>query len=146
MAPLTPRVRRLCCDPQLSVAISFFQVAQLHTCSQSRISQFDQKHKRNSTELQIIQITSSSDNQSIMKVAVVLFILSVYYIASTEQAANPRSWEEMERRAQQGIKKFKMNGGAAFSQRAKAAQVTIPTDSQELYECVNQDCATSENN
>ena len=39
-----------------------------------------------------------------MKIAAVLFILSVYYIANTEQAAYPRSWEEMEREVQQGIR------------------------------------------
>ena len=54
-----------------------------------------------------------------MKIAAVLFILSVYYIANTEQAAYPRSWEEMEHRAQEGIKNFKMNAGA-LSQGAKA--------------------------
>ena len=43
-----------------------------------------------------------------MKVAAVLFILSVYYIASTEQAAiaapgvrtYPRSWDKLQRKAQ----------------------------------------------
>ena len=77
-----------------------------------------------------------------MKIAAVLFILSVYYIASTEQAAEPRSWEEMERRVQLGIKKFKMNAGSLSHdqlQRAKA-QYDIPTDPKELYECANQDC------
>ena len=53
-----------------------------------------------------------------MKIAAVLFILSVCYIAGTEQAAVPagvhtypsRSWhKEMERKAQQGMKDFKMN-------------------------------------
>jgi Skp family chaperone for outer membrane proteins len=54
----------------------------------------------------------------IMKTAVVLFILTVCYIASTEQAAAPvptgmhtypsRSWKEMEHKIQQGMKNFQM--------------------------------------
>ena len=32
-----------------------------------------------------------------MKIATVLFLLSVYCIAGTEQAAYPRSWEELQR-------------------------------------------------
>ena len=80
-----------------------------------------------------------------MKIAAVLFILSVYYIASTEQAAGPagvhtypRSWEEMQHKARQGMKNFKMNAEAY--PRAKAAQVNIPTNLQELQQCANKDC------
>ena len=76
-----------------------------------------------------------------MKIAAVLFILSVCYIASTEQAAAPagvhtypsRPWKEMERKAQQGMEEFRMK-----AQNAKAAQ--IPTDPEELRQCANQDC------
>ena len=85
-----------------------------------------------------------------MKIAAVLFILSGYYIASTEQAAGPtgvhtypRSWEEMQRKARQGMKYFKMNSEAYPG--AKAAQVNIPTNPQELQQCANKDCPGGEN-
>ena len=66
----------------------------------------------------------------LMKIAAVLFILSVCYIASTEQAAAPAGvhtypsrpwpWKEMERKAQRGMEDFKMKA-KAFSQNAEAA-------------------------
>ena len=76
------------------------------------------------------------EDQSILKIAAVLFILSVCYIASTEQAAVPpgmhtypsRPWKEMERKAQQGMEEFKMKA-KAFYENAKAAQ--IPTDPED---------------
>ena len=84
-----------------------------------------------------------------MKNAGVLFILSVCYIASTEQAAVPAGmhtypsspWKEMEHKAQQRMEGFKMKA-KAFSENAKAAQ--IPTDPEELRRCANQDCPESE--
>ena len=84
-----------------------------------------------------------------MKIVAVLFILSVCYIASMEQAAAPagmhtypsRSWKEMERKAQQGMEEFKMKAIEAFSENAKT-QVDVPTNPQELYECANQDCGS----
>jgi hypothetical protein len=87
-----------------------------------------------------------------MKIAPVLFILSACYIASTEQAAVPagvhtypsRSWKEMKRKAQQGMEDFKMKA-KPFTQCAKAAQLDIPTNPQELHECANQDCPECEN-
>ena len=79
-----------------------------------------------------------------MKIAAVLFILSVCYIASTEQAMTPsRSWNEMERKAQQGMEEFKAKA-KAFSEMAKAAQVDVPTDPQQLQECANKQCPTCE--
>ena len=100
--------------------------------------------------LQIINHKQLED-QSIMKIAAVLFVLSVCYIASTEQAAVPagvhtypmasRSWKEMEHKAQQGMEEFKMKA-KAFSDNAKAAK--IPTDPEELRRCANQDCPESE--
>jgi hypothetical protein len=70
-----------------------------------------------------------------MKIAAVLFILSVCYIASTEQAAvlptdvyqqlyPSRSWnsKKMVHKAQQGMEEFKME-----AQNAKSAQTDIPT-------------------
>ena len=84
-----------------------------------------------------------------MKTAAVLFILSVCYIASTEQAAVPagvrtypsRPWKEMERKAQQGMEEFNTKA-KAFSDNAKAAQ--IPTDPEELHRCANIGCPESE--
>ena len=84
-----------------------------------------------------------------MKTAAVLFILSVCYIASTEEAAvltgmhayPSRPWKEMERKTQQGMEEFKMKA-KAFSENAKAAQ--IPQDPEELRQCANQDCPGSE--
>ena len=84
-----------------------------------------------------------------MKIAAVLFILSVCYIASTEQAAAPtgvytypsRPWKEMERKAQQGMEEFNVKA-KSFSENAKAAQ--IPTDPEELRQCANMDCPESE--
>ena len=88
-----------------------------------------------------------------MKFAAVLFILSVHYIASTEQAPAPdgvhtypsRSWKEMGRKAEQGMEEFKTNleefqktpmwKPEPFSQNAKAAEVT-----EELLQCANMDC------
>ena len=77
------------------------------------------------------------EDQSIMKIAAVLFILSVCYIASTEQAAAPAgvhtypswSWrKEMEYKAQQGMKDFKMNA-EGMPQRAKIVmQAPDPVD------------------
>ena len=50
----------------------------------------------------------------------------------------------MERRAQQGMEEFKVKA-KAFSEMAKAAQVPdIPTDPQQLQECVNKQCPTCE--
>ena len=83
-------------------------------------------------KLQIIDHKQLED-QSIMhmKIAAVLFILSVCYMASTEQAAAPagvhtypsRPWrEEMERKAQQGMKDLKMNA-EGMPQRAKMAVI-----------------------
>ena len=84
-----------------------------------------------------------------MKTAAVLFILSVCYIASTEQATAPagvhtypmasRSWKEMQHKAQQGMEEFKVKA-KAFSENAKA-QVNVPTDPQELQECANKECS-----
>ena len=84
-----------------------------------------------------------------MKIAAVLVILSVYYIASTEQRASGpagvyKTLEEMERDAQQGMKDFQMNyAGKAFSQNAEA-QLDVPTNPQELHECANKDCSGEE--
>ena len=78
-----------------------------------------------------------------MKIAAVLFILSVCYIASTEQAAVPtgvhtypmasRSWNEMEHKAQQGMEEFK----------AKAKEVDpqgYGINIELLRACANQQC------
>lgn len=82
-----------------------------------------------------------------MKIAAVFFILSVYYIASSEQrAAGPpgvhKTLEEMERDALQGMKEFKVKAGKGFSRNAKA-QFTVPTDPQQLQQCANMDCPGS---
>ena len=84
-----------------------------------------------------------------MKTAAVVFILSVYYIASTDQAAGPagvhtypRSWEDMQHKARQGMKNFKMN--AEDYPGAEAAQINIPTNRQELQQCANKDCPGGE--
>ena len=59
-----------------------------------------------------------------MKIAAVLFILSVCYIASTEQAAiaapdgvhtYPRSWDELQRKTQQGMAKMTAANGHAIA-------------------------------
>ena len=81
-----------------------------------------------------------------MKIAAVLFILSVCYIASTEQAAiaapaGVHTYPSRPRKAQQGMEDLKMKA-KAFSQNAKAAQ--IPTDPEELRQCANKDCPKSE--
>ena len=102
----------------------------------------------NTNKLQIIDHKQLED-QSIMKIAAVLFILSMCYIASTEQAAVPagvhtypsRPWKEMEHKAQQGMEEFKMKA-KSFSENAKAAQ--IPTDPVQLRQCANMDCPESE--
>ena len=80
-----------------------------------------------------------------MKIAATLFILSVCYIASTEQAqiAAPvgvrRSFQEMQHKAQQG-----MNIKTMFENNPRAkAQFDVPTNPQELYECANKDCPGS---
>ena len=90
-----------------------------------------------------------------MKIAAVLLILSVCYIASTEQAAAPagvhtyprpsRPWKDMEHKAQQlqGVEEFRAKA-KAFPEIAKAAQVNVPTDPQQLQECANKRCSTSE--
>ncbi len=90
-----------------------------------------------------------------MKIAAVLFALSVCCIAIAEQAAAPdhdhgvnaypsRSWKEMERRVKQGMEVFKARA-KAFSQNAQAAQgVNVPTNVQELQQCANQDCPGGE--
>ena len=80
-----------------------------------------------------------------MKIAAVLFILSVCYIASTEQAAVPagvhtypsRSWKEMEHKAQQGIEAK----SKAFSQSTEFPQFHL----EELRWCANQNCPEREN-
>ena len=80
-----------------------------------------------------------------MKIAAVLLILSVCYIAGTEQAAAPagvhtypsRPWKEMERKAQPEMEEFRMK-----TQNAEAAQ--IPTDPEELRQCAKKDCPKSE--
>jgi hypothetical protein len=97
------------------------------------------------------------EDQSIMKIAAVLFILSVCYIANTEHAAiqaapvptgvrtyPSRPWKEMKHKAQQGMEDYKMKA-KAFSQNAKAAQLDDPMKRlQELQECANQICPTGE--
>ena len=98
-------------------------------------------------KLQIIDHKQLED-QSIMKIAAVLFIYSMCYIASTEQAAAPpgiytypsRPWKEMEHKTQQRMEEFKMKA-KVFSENAKAAQ--IPTDPEELRQCANMDCPGS---
>ena len=77
-----------------------------------------------------------------MKIAAVLFILSVCYIASTEQAAVPAgvltypsrsSRKEMERKTREEFEiKFK-----AFSQNAKASLISYE---EWLRECAEMDC------
>lgn len=78
-----------------------------------------------------------------MKIAAVLVVLSVYYIASTEQrAAGPggihtypsRPWEDVQRMAARGMKDFKMNAEAY--PEAGAAKDAIATDQQ----CSIQEC------
>jgi hypothetical protein len=121
---------------------------------QARTNSFNLQYNSSKTcKLQIIEYKQLED-QSVMKIAAVLFILSVCYIASTEQAAIAAPapagvytypsgpWKEMERKAgQQGMEDFKMKA-KDFSQNAKAAQ--IPTDLQKLQECANQDCQGGE--
>ena len=89
-----------------------------------------------------------------MKIAAVLFILSVYYIADTEQAAwpagpgvhsmthpaGPGPMEEMQRKAEEAMRVFQRKAGSLGNGERAKAQYTIPTDPQELYECANQDC------
>ena len=89
-----------------------------------------------------------------MKIAAVLFILSVYYIADTEQAARPAgpgvhsmmhpagpgSMEEMQHMTEEAMREFRRKAGALGNGERAKAQYNIPTDPKELYECANQDC------
>ena len=89
-----------------------------------------------------------------MKIAAVLFILSVYYIADTEQAARPTgpgvhsmtypagpgSMEEMQRKAEEAMREFQRKAGSLGNGERAKVQFDVPTDPQELYECANQDC------
>lgn len=87
-----------------------------------------------------------------MKIAGVLFIISVYYTAITEQrAAAPvrmhtsrNMLEEMEHKAMQGMKDFKMNAYALSHDQRVKAQFNIPTDPLELAKCANQNCEGEE--
>ena len=86
-----------------------------------------------------------------MKIAAVLLILSVCYIAGTEQAAAPagvhtypsRPWKEMERKAQPEMEEFRMK-----TQNAEAAQIpynnTDPDLIEEMLQCANMYCPGSE--
>ena len=107
-----------------------------------------------------------------MKIAAVLVVLSVYYIASIEQAAaisgvhryspNTQSskeqaagypgvyeypskqLKEIQYRLQQAMGDFETSAKAlTHDQRAKA-QYDVPTDPQELYKCAHQDCGSEE--
>ena len=80
-----------------------------------------------------------------MKIAAVLFILSVCYIASTEQAAVPagvhtypsRPWKEMEHKAQQGMEEFK-----AKAKEVDQQGLPYGINIELLRECANQQCVT----
>ena len=88
-----------------------------------------------------------------MKIAAILFILSVCYIASTEQAAAPAGvhpyssweWKEMHREPEPQPQRdmVKMNDyGMAYPDAE--AQFTIPTNREELQQCANQECRKCE--
>ena len=89
-----------------------------------------------------------------MKIAAILFILSVCYIASTEQAAAPAGvhpyssweWKEMHRKPELQPQRdimVKMNDyGMAYPDAE--AQFTIPTNREELQRCANQECRKGE--
>ena len=91
-----------------------------------------------------------------MKIAAVLFILSMCYIASTEQAAAPTGvrpyssweWKEMQRQPepqpQQDMVKMN-NYGMAYSWPEADAQFEVPTNREELQRCANQECRKGEN-
>ena len=80
-----------------------------------------------------------------MKIAAVLFILSVCYIASTEQAAAPAgvhtypsrsSRKEIERKARE---EFEIKS-KAFSQNAKVSGYRYLSYEEWLHECAEMDC------
>ena len=94
-----------------------------------------------------------------MKIAAVLFILSVYYIADTEQAAwpagpgvhsmthpaGPGPMEEMQRKAEEAMRVFQRKAGSLGNGERAEVQFDVPArDPQKLYECANQDCGSSE--
>ena len=89
-----------------------------------------------------------------MKIAAVLIILSVYYIASTEQRASGPAYvyktlEETEHGVQQGMKDFKMRAGKAFTHAQDAkAQYDVLMELYdvlvELFEYAHQDCGSEE--
>ena len=80
-----------------------------------------------------------------MKIAAVLFILSVCYIASTEQAAIPagvhaypsRPWKDMERKAQQGMEEFKAKA-KEVDQQGSLYEINI----EPIRACANQQCVS----
>ena len=93
-----------------------------------------------------------------MKIAAVLFILSVCYIADTEQAAwpagpgvhsmthpaGPGPMEEMQRKAKEAMREFQRKAGSLGDGERAKVQFDVPTDPQKLYECAKQTCGGSE--
>ena len=79
-----------------------------------------------------------------MKIAAVLFILSVYCIAGTEQAAYPRSWEELQREIEQE-NSFNMDAAEleAFSQQLQEEEEEAEAEVS-LEHCAKLECPESE--
>ena len=83
-----------------------------------------------------------------MKIAAVLCILSVYYIAGTEQAAYPRSWEELQREIELE-NSFKMDVAEleAFSQQLQdlnqEEEAEAEVSLEDIEKCVQLKCPES---
>ena len=83
-----------------------------------------------------------------MKIAAVLFILSVYCIAGTEQAAYPRSWEELQREIEQE-NNFNMDAAElkAFSQQLQEEEeeeAEAEVSLEDVEHCAKLECPESE--
>ena len=93
-----------------------------------------------------------------MKIAAVVFILSVYYIADTEPAAwpagpgvhsmmhpaGPGAMEQMQRKAKEAMREFQRKARSLGNGERAKVQFDVPTDPQKLYQCANQTCGISE--
>ena len=81
-----------------------------------------------------------------MKIAAVLFILSVYCIAGTEQAAYPRSWEELQREIELE-NSFKMDVAEleAFSQQLQEEEEEAEAEVslEDIEKCAQLKCPES---
>ena len=81
-----------------------------------------------------------------MKIAAVFLLLSVYYIAGTEQAAYPRSWKELQREIELE-NSFKMDVAEleAFSQQLQEEEEEAEAEVslEDIEKCAQLKCPES---